>query len=75
MMWLRLKEQDTSAHLERMKKNMEQTVKDLRHRLDEGWAAGPEGREEADPEAGGQGGAPSIPLLPFIPSALVDQSS
>ncbi|XP_036610531.1 myosin-2 isoform X4 [Trichosurus vulpecula] len=29
------KEQDTSAHLERMKKNMEQTVKDLQLRLDE----------------------------------------
>uniref|UniRef100_A0A4W4FDA0 Myosin, heavy chain 7B, cardiac muscle, beta a n=1 Tax=Electrophorus electricus TaxID=8005 RepID=A0A4W4FDA0_ELEEL len=29
------KEQDTSAHLERMKKNMEQTVKDLQRRLDE----------------------------------------
>ncbi|XP_056406583.1 myosin-4-like [Hyla sarda] len=29
------KEQDTSAHLERMKKNMEQSVKDLQHRLDE----------------------------------------
>ncbi|XP_031432510.1 myosin-4-like [Clupea harengus] len=29
------KEQDTSAHLERMKKNMETTVKDLQHRLDE----------------------------------------
>uniref|UniRef100_A0A452G8U6 Myosin-2 n=1 Tax=Capra hircus TaxID=9925 RepID=A0A452G8U6_CAPHI len=29
------KEQDTSAHLERMKKNMEQTVKDLQNRLDE----------------------------------------
>ena len=29
------KEQDTSAHLERMKKNMEQTVKDLQQRLDE----------------------------------------
>ncbi|XP_059768157.1 LOW QUALITY PROTEIN: myosin-8-like [Balaenoptera ricei] len=29
------KEQDTSAHLERMKKNLEQTVKDLKHRLDE----------------------------------------
>ncbi|XP_041638779.1 myosin heavy chain, fast skeletal muscle-like [Cheilinus undulatus] len=29
------KEQDTSAHLERMKKNMELTVKDLQHRLDE----------------------------------------
>ncbi|XP_073718185.1 myosin heavy chain, fast skeletal muscle-like [Misgurnus anguillicaudatus] len=29
------KEQDTSAHLERMKKNMEITVKDLQHRLDE----------------------------------------
>ncbi|MGH0186647.1 UNVERIFIED_CONTAM: hypothetical protein FKN15_022146, partial [Acipenser sinensis] len=29
------KEQDTSSHLERMKKNMEQTVKDLTHRLDE----------------------------------------
>ncbi|XP_026557884.1 myosin-1B-like isoform X2 [Pseudonaja textilis] len=29
------KEQDTSAHLERMKKNLEQTVKDLQHRLDE----------------------------------------
>uniref|UniRef100_A0A8C9TDP3 Myosin-7-like n=1 Tax=Scleropages formosus TaxID=113540 RepID=A0A8C9TDP3_SCLFO len=26
------KEQDTSAHLERMKKNMEQTIKDLQHR-------------------------------------------
>ncbi|NXY38705.1 MYH7 protein, partial [Pomatorhinus ruficollis] len=29
------KEQDTCAHLERMKKNMEQTVKDLQTRLDE----------------------------------------
>ncbi|KAM4662247.1 myosin-4-like [Discoglossus pictus] len=29
------KEQDTSAHLERMKKNMEQSVKDLQNRLDE----------------------------------------
>ncbi|XP_015211887.1 myosin-4-like [Lepisosteus oculatus] len=29
------KEQDTSAHLERMKKNLEVTVKDLQHRLDE----------------------------------------
>ncbi|KAM4019178.1 myosin-4-like [Anomaloglossus baeobatrachus] len=29
------KEQDTSAHLDRMKKNLEQTVKDLQHRLDE----------------------------------------
>ncbi|XP_016299823.1 myosin heavy chain, cardiac muscle isoform-like, partial [Sinocyclocheilus anshuiensis] len=29
------KEQDTSAHLKRMKKNMEVTVKDLQHRLDE----------------------------------------
>ncbi|XP_071247193.1 myosin-7-like [Salvelinus alpinus] len=29
------KEQGTSAHLERMKKNLEVTVKDLQHRLDE----------------------------------------
>ncbi|KAM9638442.1 myosin-3-like isoform 3-T3 [Morphnus guianensis] len=29
------KEQDTSAHLERMKKNLDQTVKNLQHRLDE----------------------------------------
>lgn len=29
------KEQDTSAHLERMKKNTEQTIKDLQHRLNE----------------------------------------
>ncbi|NXJ09251.1 MYH4 protein, partial [Odontophorus gujanensis] len=29
------KEQDTSAHLERMKRNLEQMVKDLQHRLDE----------------------------------------
>ncbi|XP_058229624.1 myosin heavy chain, fast skeletal muscle-like [Hemibagrus wyckioides] len=29
------KEQDTSAHLERMKKNLETTIKDLQHRLDE----------------------------------------
>ncbi|XP_043912234.1 myosin heavy chain, skeletal muscle, adult-like [Protopterus annectens] len=29
------KEQDTSAHLERMKKNLDQSVKDLQHRLDE----------------------------------------
>lgn len=29
------KEQDTSAHLERMKKNLEVTVKDFQHRLDE----------------------------------------
>ncbi|XP_078473880.1 myosin-7-like [Lampetra planeri] len=29
------KEQDTSAHLERMKRNAEQTLKDLQHRLEE----------------------------------------
>uniref|UniRef100_A0A8C8BHG5 Myosin heavy chain 2 n=1 Tax=Otus sunia TaxID=257818 RepID=A0A8C8BHG5_9STRI len=29
------KEQDTSVHLERMRRNLEQTVKDLQHRLDE----------------------------------------
>lgn len=29
------KEQDTSAHLERMKKNLEAMVKDLQQRLDE----------------------------------------
>lgn len=29
------KEQDTSSHLERMKKNLEGSVKDLQHRLDE----------------------------------------
>ena len=29
------KEQDTSSHLERMKKNLEVTVKDLQQRLDE----------------------------------------
>ncbi|XP_052014087.1 myosin-15 [Apodemus sylvaticus] len=29
------KEQDTNAHLERMRKNMEQTIKDLQKRLDE----------------------------------------
>ncbi|XP_026523365.1 myosin-1B-like isoform X2 [Notechis scutatus] len=29
------KEQDTSAHLERMKRNLDQSVKDLQHRLDE----------------------------------------
>ncbi|XP_077332787.1 myosin heavy chain, skeletal muscle, adult-like [Lithobates pipiens] len=29
------KEQDTGAHLERMKKNLEQSMKDLQHRLDE----------------------------------------
>ncbi|EHH27758.1 hypothetical protein EGK_18032 [Macaca mulatta] len=29
------KEQDTSAHLARMKQNMEQTIKNLQHRLDE----------------------------------------
>lgn len=29
------KEQDTSAHLERMKKNLETTIKDLQYRLDE----------------------------------------
>ncbi len=29
------KEQDTSVHLEKMKKNLELTVKDLQHRLDE----------------------------------------
>ncbi len=28
------KEQDTSAHLERMKKNLELTVKDLQHHLE-----------------------------------------
>lgn len=29
------KEQDTSSHLEKMKKNLECLVKDLQHRLDE----------------------------------------
>ena len=29
------KEQDTSAHLERMKKNLDARVKDLQHHLDE----------------------------------------
>lgn len=29
------KEQDTSSHLERIKKNLEGLVKDLQHRLDE----------------------------------------
>nr|XP_048310370.1 myosin-15 [Myodes glareolus] len=29
------KEQDTNAHLEKMKKNMEQTIKDLQNKLDE----------------------------------------
>ena len=29
------KEQDTNAHLERMRKNMEQTIKDLQERLDD----------------------------------------
>ena len=29
------KEQDTSSHLERMKKNLEVTVKDLQHRMEE----------------------------------------
>ena len=29
------KEQDASSHLERMKKNLEASVKDLQHRLDE----------------------------------------
>lgn len=69
------KRQDTSAHLERMKKNMEQTVKDLQHPV---WM-----RLSSWPWRGGkkqirswrmQGGAPSIYLLPFIPSALVDQN-
>lgn len=29
------KEQDTSSHIERMKNNMEQTIKDLQNRVDE----------------------------------------
>ena len=29
------KEQDTNAHLERMRKNMEQTIKDLQERLND----------------------------------------
>lgn len=29
------KEQDTNSHLDRMKKNLESSVKDLQHRLDE----------------------------------------
>ncbi|TKC47994.1 hypothetical protein EI555_000281, partial [Monodon monoceros] len=37
------KGQDTSAHLERMKKNLEQTVKDLQHRLDEAEQLAPKG--------------------------------
>merc|ERR1719369_317716 len=67
------KEQDTSAHLERMKKNLEVTVKDLQHRLDEAENLAMKGgkkqlqklegrvRElEAEVEAAGKGGADAI---------------
>uniref|UniRef100_A0A8B9IIF4 Myosin heavy chain 2 n=1 Tax=Anser cygnoides TaxID=8845 RepID=A0A8B9IIF4_ANSCY len=40
------KEQDTSAHLERMKKNLEQMVKDLQHRLDEAEQLALKGRKK-----------------------------
>uniref|UniRef100_A0A3B3QTK3 Myosin, heavy chain b n=1 Tax=Paramormyrops kingsleyae TaxID=1676925 RepID=A0A3B3QTK3_9TELE len=40
------KEHDTSAHLERMKKNLEVTVKDLQHRLDEAESLAMKGRKK-----------------------------
>uniref|UniRef100_A0A8D0FIC2 Myosin heavy chain 2 n=1 Tax=Strix occidentalis caurina TaxID=311401 RepID=A0A8D0FIC2_STROC len=46
MMAEELKEQDTSAHLERMKGNLEQTVKDLQHRLDEAEQLALKGRKK-----------------------------
>lgn len=49
------KEQDTSAHLERTKKNLEVTVKDLQHRLDEAENLANEGWQETAPETGVQG--------------------
>merc|ERR1712112_18930 len=67
------KEQDTSSHLERMKKNLEVTVKDLQHRLDEAENLAMKGgkkqlqklegrvRElEAEVENAGKGGADAI---------------
>merc|ERR1711931_283358 len=67
------KEQDTSSHLERMKKNLEVSVKDLQHRLDEAENLAMKGgkkqlhklearvRElEAEVENAGKGGADAI---------------
>ncbi|GAB5580529.1 myosin-2 [Prionailurus iriomotensis] len=48
------KEQDTSAHLERMKKNLEQTVKDLQHRLDEAEQLALKGGKKQIQKLGGQ---------------------
>ena len=40
-----------------------------------GGAAGPEGREEADPEAGGQGGSPLLHSIPSLCLSLVTAKS
>ena len=50
------KKQDTSSHLERMKKNLEVTVKDLQHQQSGwSWEPGHEGRQGAAPETEGWG--------------------
>ena len=49
------KEQDTSSHLERMKKNMEQTIKGPAAPSGWSWTDRHEGRQEANAEARGQG--------------------
>lgn len=49
------KEQDTSSHLERMKKNLEGLVKDLQHCLDEAESLALKGGQKNPPETGDSG--------------------
>lgn len=49
------KEQETGAHLERIKKNLEGTVKDLQQQLDEAEQAAQKGGKEGAPQSGNQG--------------------
>ena len=60
------KEQDTSAHLERMKKNMEQTVKDLQNRLDEAEQLALKGGKKQIHKLENRVGGPEGTLIPRV---------
>ena len=60
------KEQDTSAHLERMKKNLEQTVKDLQHRLDEAEQLALKGGKKQIQKLENRVGGPEGTLIPRV---------
>ena len=68
------KEQDTSAHLERMKKNMEQTVKDLQHRLDEAEQLALKGGKKQIQKLEARVG-PCVCPFPRVSNASLEQNS